>query len=127
MKPESAGFVRKARSFLDKASGMLAQGWADEAGRVAYLAGFHAAQALLQERTGRTPKTHAGVQGEFAKLMQAEPGLSLEQRRFLGRTYNLKAIADYETGDAIVTPGQATEAIQQAQEFVAAVVALPPP
>ena len=32
----------------------------DEAGRAAYLAGFHAAQALISERTGRVAKTHDG-------------------------------------------------------------------
>jgi hypothetical protein len=37
----------------------------DAAGRTAYLAGFHAAQALISERTGRTVKTHRGVNTAF--------------------------------------------------------------
>ena len=40
---------------------MLGIGLADAAGRTAYLAGFHAAQALIFERTGRAVKTHRGA------------------------------------------------------------------
>ena len=103
---------------------MLEHGWPDEAGRAAYLAGFHAAQALLQERSGRTPKTHGGVQSEFARLAQHEPLLKLDGRRFLGRSYNFKAIADYETGDVTVTREQALDAIEQAHAFVAVIADL---
>ena len=67
MKSEAAAYLEKARQFLVKARGMLTQGWPDEAGRAAYLAGFHAAQALIFERNGKTPKTHSGVQTEFAR------------------------------------------------------------
>lgn len=53
MRAATAGFLAKAGSFLSKAAGMLANGWPDEAGRAAYLAGFHAAQALICERGGK--------------------------------------------------------------------------
>lgn len=44
---------------------------------------------------------------------------------FLGRTYTLKAMADYETGPgANVSAAQATEAIAAASGFVAAIVGL---
>ncbi len=33
----------------------------DEAGRAAYLAEFHAAEALISERTGKLARTHDGV------------------------------------------------------------------
>ncbi|MGA7385283.1 MAG: hypothetical protein WBW81_11515 [Methylocella sp.] len=47
MKPETAAFLRKAREFLAKAQDLFdTHHWPDEAGRAAYLAGFHAAQAL---------------------------------------------------------------------------------
>jgi uncharacterized protein (UPF0332 family) len=127
MKPETAAFVAKARGFLDRAPALLAQDFTDDAGRAAYLAGFHAAQALLFEKLGRTPKTHSGVQSEFARLVKNEPTIDQEVRAFLGRTYNLKAIADYETGpDSKVTPAQATEAIAAARAFVAAILVLIP-
>jgi hypothetical protein len=41
-------------------------------------------------------------------------------RSFLSRNYDLKAIADYETGpDAEVSPEVASMAVQQAKRFVA--------
>jgi uncharacterized protein (UPF0332 family) len=67
------------------------------------------------------------VQSEFARLVKGEPTVDQAVRAFLGRTYNLKAIADYETGPGSkVTPTQATEAITAARQFVAAIVGLIP-
>jgi hypothetical protein len=44
-------------------------------------------------------------------------------RVFLGRGYQLKSIADYETGpDAKVTAARAREAVEMARRFVAAIV-----
>jgi len=97
VKPESTAFLDKARECLAKADGMLAN-WPDEAGRAAYLAGLHAAQALIVEHTSKVVKTHRGVQREFGRLTTDEPRFDMKLRAFLGRAYNLKAIADYETG-----------------------------
>jgi uncharacterized protein (UPF0332 family) len=93
---------------------MLAMAYNDAAGRSAYLAGFHAAQALISERTGRAVKTHRGVSSELHRLTKDDPRLDIELRAFLGRTYSLKAIADYETGPgAEVSPERATQAIAE--------------
>jgi uncharacterized protein (UPF0332 family) len=62
MNPETAGFLYKARAFLLKAQDAL-EHWPDEAGRAAYLAAFHAAQALVFEKTGTVAKTHLGCAG----------------------------------------------------------------
>lgn len=67
MKQETTEFLAKAHEFLQKARDMLDL-WPDESGRAAYLAGFHAAQALIFEKTGKTSKTHSGVQAQFAAL-----------------------------------------------------------
>ena len=46
----------------------------------------------------------------------------MELRAFLGRTYQLKAIADYETGPgAKVSAESARGAIETARRFVAAI------
>jgi len=60
--------------------------------------------------------------------MKPETGaFPAKSRELLGRTYNLKAIADYETAPGSnVTVAQATEAIDMARRFVAAVIALIP-
>ena len=61
MKPETAAYLDKAREFLAKAEGMFANDWPDEAGRATYLAGMHAAQALIVERTGVAGAQDVGV------------------------------------------------------------------
>jgi hypothetical protein len=49
----------------------------------------------------------------------------VELRAFLGRTYNLKAIADYEIGaGSEVSPERAAEAIAAGKRFVAQMIAL---
>ncbi len=97
--------------------------WPDEAGRAAYLAGLHAAQALIVERSGSVIKSHKGVQRELARLTKDTPDLSRSLTAFLGRTYNLKAIADYESGpDSEVSQDSAEEAIKEAKHFVAKII-----
>ena len=128
MKPETSAFLEKSREFLAKAQDMLdAHHWPDEAGRAAYLAGFHAAQAFLFESTGKVFKSHKGVQKEFLRLTKDDPRFDMELRAFLGRAYNLKAIADYETGPGSqVSAESALSAIQTARRFVESVASLLP-
>ncbi|SRR6266436_758145 len=120
MKSETVAYFAKSREFLNKARELFdAHHWPDEAGRAAYLAGLHAAQALIFERTGKVIKRHRGVQRELARLVKDEPRFDMELRAFLGRTYNLKAIADYETDPGSqVTFEQAQEAINTAERLV---------
>jgi uncharacterized protein (UPF0332 family) len=104
MKPEAAAFLRKAHEFLVKARNQLETlHYNDEAGRAAYLAGLHAAQALIFERSGKVIKRHRGVQNELQRQVKDEPRFDRELRAFLGRTYNFKAIADYDadTGTSV--------------------------
>ena len=100
MTPEAADYLDKARQCLSNAGAILAIGLGNDAGRNAYLAAFHAAQALVFDRTGKVAKTHRGVQSEFARLAKADPRINQELRLFLSQAYNLKAVADYETGPA---------------------------
>jgi uncharacterized protein (UPF0332 family) len=65
MTPEAGHFLNKARKLLDEAQAMLTIELNDAAGRTAYLAGFHAAQAFISEKTGGSVKTHKGVQTEL--------------------------------------------------------------
>jgi uncharacterized protein (UPF0332 family) len=119
VKPETAAYLLKSREFLIKARSMLENAWPDEAGRAAYPAGFHAAQAWIFEAAERTPKSHSGVHSEFSRLVKDDRRFSMDHRRFLGRTYDLKAAADYATGpQAQVTIAQANDAIFMADRFV---------
>jgi uncharacterized protein (UPF0332 family) len=52
-------------------------------------------------------------------LTKDDPLLDAELRVFLSQTYNLKAIADYETGPGSeVSVDRATKAVEQAKRFV---------
>ena len=69
MKPQSAAFLEKAEALLGEAKTMLEVDLNDAAGRTAYLAGFHAAQALIFETHGRT------VQDAFGRAQRVRaPG-----------------------------------------------------
>ena len=62
---------------------MLGVGLSDAAGRTAYLAGFHAAQAFIFEATGGVLKTPKGVQPEFLRLTKDDGRLDADLRAFL--------------------------------------------
>jgi uncharacterized protein (UPF0332 family) len=100
VRPETTGILDKAREFLLKAEDMFADNWPDEAGRAAYLAGLHAAQAVSSSAI----KRHRGVRNELRRLLKDEPRFDLELQAFLGCAYNLKAMADCETGPAHACP-----------------------
>jgi uncharacterized protein (UPF0332 family) len=118
--PEALEHLEKAREYLVKARGLLdVMHWADEAGRATYLAGFHAAQALISERTGAVPKTHRGISSRFNLLTQGDSRVDAELRGFLQRAYNFKAVADYETGQDAVVPA---EHVEQALEIAARLI-----
>jgi uncharacterized protein (UPF0332 family) len=116
--PEIGELLDKARDCLSRARIILAAGVGEDAGRDAYLAGFHAAQAVIRARTGKTAKTHRGVHRLLSQLARGEPqlaGLAL----FLSQAYNLKAVADYELGPGAGVPlDRASEAIDRAAKFI---------
>jgi uncharacterized protein (UPF0332 family) len=117
--PESKEHLDKAWEQLAKARNLLdATQYADEAGRCAYLAAFHAAQALISERTGRSARRHAGVHSQFNLLTKDDPRVE-ELRHFLTDAFDLKSAADYETGpDAFVSAEEARAAIATATRFI---------
>lgn len=120
MTPEASEHLDKARQYLVKARGFLdVMHYSDEAGRAAYLAGFHAAQALVSERTGRVAKSHSGLRSTFSRLVKDDPRIDRTLIRFLGRAYKFKEIADYGVGPhAIVTGTEAEEMIGAAVRFI---------
>lgn len=123
MTPEAAGYLDKAHRCLAYARTNLNVGLGNDAGRNAYLAAFHAAQAFIFAKTETVAKSHHGVHTEFNRLAQDEPRIDRELRRFLSQAYNLKAIADYEMGpDGIVPPTRAQAALVDAQRFVEAIM-----
>jgi len=123
--PEAGRYLDKARQSLAHAQAILAIELGEDAGRAAYLGAFHAAQALIFERSNRVAKTHRGVHGQFLKLVTNEPRVDVDLRRFLSEAYKLKAIADYETGpDAVVPLEQAATAVETAGRFIQTIAEL---
>jgi len=123
--PEAGRFLAKARLTLDHARRMLSVQLTEDAGRAAYLAGFHAALALVFERTGAVTKTHRGAHAEFARVTRNEPRIDEKLRRFLPQAYDLKALCDYELGpDAVVPYEKAAEAVDMAACFISCIASL---
>ena len=119
MKAQTSAYLDKSRELLDEAHAVLRIDLYEAAGRTAYLAGFHAAQALIFETSGRIYKSHSGVHGEFSRLVKDDPHVDDDLRAFLGRAYSLKAIADYETGPGShVSAESARDAIATARRFI---------
>ena len=59
------------------------------------------------------------------RLTKDDPRVDAELRLFLSRAYNLKAIADYETGPGSeITAERATVAVETGKRFVAHIAGL---
>jgi uncharacterized protein (UPF0332 family) len=122
--PEIGELLDKARDCLARARIILAAGVGEDAGRDAYLAGFHAAQAVIRARSGRTAKTHRGVHRMLSQLARREPPLA-DLALFLSQAYNLKAVADYELGPGAGVPlDRASEAIDGVAQFIEQITTL---
>jgi hypothetical protein len=81
------------------------------------------AQAFISEHAGRVARTHDGVKIRFNELSRGDARVDLGG--FLGRAYNLKAVADFETGPGSVVPLDRVEAaIATAKRFVECVTGL---
>jgi uncharacterized protein (UPF0332 family) len=121
VKPETKELLDKARECLADAIRFQPIG-SRVAGREAYLASFHAAQALIYERTSRIAKTHRGARTQFSKIAREIPYLDPDLNRVLAHGYEIKAQADYGTGpDAVISVQSAEETIADALRFLRAI------
>lgn len=120
MTSEAADYLNKARHHLADARVILdAAGVADQAARVAYQAGFNAAQALIVARKGRAAKTHRGLRAAFAELARDEASIDPAFTTFLGHAYRLKERTDYGIGDEPdVTDAEAERMIDLASRLI---------
>jgi uncharacterized protein (UPF0332 family) len=119
VRPEAQAYLDKSRQALANAHAILGIDLGEEAGRSAYLAALHAAQALIFERTGRVAKTHRGVHGQFLRLVAEDARVDPGLRRFLSEGYRMKSTADYEIGpEAVIPVEEAAAAIATAGRFV---------
>jgi uncharacterized protein (UPF0332 family) len=119
VKPETADYLDRAREDLSDARQIAQINLAKVAARTAYYAAFHAAEALIFEKTDRAVKTHRGVRTEFARLTKDDPRTSAGMAGFLLQAYQYKEISDYGTGSGeIATLADAEAVIASAADFV---------
>ena len=123
MKDETKDYLASAHRHLGYARRNLTPDNAPVAARESYMAAFHAAQALIFERTGNPAKTHNGAQSRFHELVRGEPSFPAERRAFLSSGFALKSSADYSSTE-LPTLEQATDAVGEAIAFVEAVATL---
>ena len=124
MSPEADAFMGKARDDLMEARLIATLPLPKAAARSAYYAAFHAAEALIVERTGKIAKTHAGVRSEFSRLLK-DQGSPQDVLPILALGYRYKEISDYGLGPAAnVTAEDATKMIEAAARFIEYVAAL---
>ena len=122
MTPQANSFVDAAHRALADARTILGVNVPHQAARLAYYGQFHAARALIFERTSKISKTHKGVDKEFHRLAKAEAALPPSMAAELSAAYRFKERADYDVGNlAPVTQRHALDAIVTAERFVATI------
>lgn len=90
-----------------------------QAARCVYYATFHAAEALIVERTGRIAKTHRSVHTAFSRVTMDSDAGDRELWSTLADAYRYKELADYTIDpDATVTGTAAATLIADATRFV---------
>lgn len=118
MTPEAERYFAKGRECLKDAR-LYLELVPRVGAREAYLAAYHAAEALVFERTGKIAKTHRGVRTEFLRLTRTERLIERPLLEFLARAYELKAMADYGTGaEAVIPVETAKAAFETARRFL---------
>ncbi|MGA7197661.1 HEPN domain-containing protein [Roseiarcus sp.] len=103
MKESWRSYIEKAHQSLGEARAVARIELFEAAGRAAYLAAYHAAQALILARTDKIAKTHSGVRSEFARVAKEDPRIDRKLASFLAQAYNLKVIADYAVGSTFAS------------------------
>jgi len=109
--------MRKARRVLKSVERRAAEDDPDAVVSTAYYAMFHAACAVVLQRHGRLPKTHASLIGQFGLIVR---DLDLEDRSSgtaLNEAFDRRSIADYSVVIQL-TRNQAMEARDQARAFI---------
>ena len=125
MRSEAAAYLATAHDDLREAGLIAAIPLSKAAARSAYYAVFHAAEALIFERTGKVVKTHSGVRSEFSRLLRDAAETDAVLGRILNKGYGYKDLADYGSGrNRVITDDDAAVMIADATRFVARIAEL---
>lgn len=114
--------MAKADTACSSARALLVLGDVDGASNRAYYAMFDAARAaLLASGAPVEPdigRTHSSLIGAFGKFLVKNGPVTKDVGRLLNRAHEIRLVADYK-GDS-VEPADASEMVEQAETFVAA-------
>ena len=116
MKTETERRLARAARFLSQAEEFPADKAPEAIIHLSYYAMLHAAAAVLVERTGRAPKTHGAVVGQFSNLTKADEGEGRSLSRSFNHAQNIRLLSDY--GDENSTASEATETREAARAFL---------
>jgi predicted nucleotidyltransferase/uncharacterized protein (UPF0332 family) len=120
VKAITASLLSFARESLGNATGTARMAMPALAAREAYMAGFNAARALIFERTGKSPKTHNGVNALFNDIARSTPEMTRDLVSFIGEGYRFKAWADYHEG-VPTRPDEARHASDAATRLIGSI------
>ena len=115
-----ADLLARAHQELDAAKLLATGGFGAQAISRGYFAAFYAAEAALLS-VGETRSKHAGVIAAFAQLVVRQTSFSADDARLLRSLFERRNEADY--AHAPVPAEEVTQAISDAERFVAAVEA----
>jgi uncharacterized protein (UPF0332 family) len=130
--PEAKVHLDRAGDFLRRADAALLSSAqeplvVDDAARNAYYSAFHAATALIFERTRGTVKKHGSVHRAFIDVTRHDATVDGALKTFLTDSYRYKLAGDYGTDPSKrVTEADARSAVAEAKRFVTVVAALLP-
>jgi uncharacterized protein (UPF0332 family) len=120
--PEARDAMEQARRCLDTARLIADRPVPEVVGKLAYLAAYHAANALIASRRGKVARTHTGTRTVLAELAREDARISVEFRQFLAAAYEMKALSDYgRASRGPVAPEEAQDAIATAERMIAAI------
>jgi len=120
MKPETKELLASAQTSLATAQAMLKAGFAKPAAREAYQAVLRTARALVFEERSTAPKTHKGTVTLFSDLAIKTGRVDERVGAALSRGLTVRLDVDYAAVPK-TTDQQATEYVERAAEFVAAI------
>jgi uncharacterized protein (UPF0332 family) len=132
MTPEAQAHLTRAHELLRRADHALPLSdqeplFVEAVARDCYYAAFHAAHALIFERTRSVARKHGLVHRAFGDVTKHDPVIDADLRQFLSQSYEFKRLGDYGVGSAQrVSTADATFALTTAHRFVDAVTSLLP-
>lgn len=116
MTPEATRRLGRAERFLAQAEEFAADRAPEAIIHLSYYAMLHAAAAVLVERSGRAPKTHGAIIGQFSALTKADERAGRSLSRSFNHAQNIRLASDY--GDENSTASEAVETREAARAFL---------